>query len=125
MFNLRTILKLIKFKNLNILDFGCGIGRLSILMKEFEIDCYGIDISTHAINTAKKLARNFGFDMDDKLVVFDGDRIEFKNDFFEVISTTLLPIEHAIGPPPNVVPCDPTVMNFDISLVDHVQTHLM
>ncbi len=27
MFNLRTILKLIKFKNLNILDFGCGIGN--------------------------------------------------------------------------------------------------
>lgn len=73
---------ILKSSNLRGLDFGCGIGRLSILLKEFEIDCYGIDISTHAINTAKKLAINFGFDMDDKLVVFDGDKIEFKNDFF-------------------------------------------
>ena len=65
-----------------ILDFGCGVGKNSVLMKKYfpESQVYGIDISQDSIDMAneKKV-------VDCKFKVYDGENIEFENDFFDVI----------------------------------------
>lgn len=67
------------------LDFGCGIGRQTILMREFGIDAYGYDISSQAIAEAKKLARHLGYDdLIDKFITGDGRIIPFDDAFFDV-----------------------------------------
>lgn len=68
------------------LDFGCGIGRGSILMAEFGIHSYGIDISEIAINEAKKLYSNLA--QQQKLAsvefqVYDGENIPFDDEMFD------------------------------------------
>jgi len=67
------------------LDFGCGIGRLAILMKEFGIDAYGMDISPQAIKTAKDLAAHCGYaDMEHRFLVSKGTRLPFPRNHFDV-----------------------------------------
>ena len=38
----------------NILDFGCGTGRLANLLANFGINYYGIDITPEMVSAAKK-----------------------------------------------------------------------
>ncbi len=65
------------------LDFGCGFGRQTILMKEFHIDAYGCDISSVAIDHAQKLSNLYGFDdLKNKFIVINDDKLNFENDFF-------------------------------------------
>ncbi|MBN1914127.1 MAG: class I SAM-dependent methyltransferase [Candidatus Omnitrophica bacterium] len=72
-------------KRVRGLDFGCGIGRLTILMKEFGIDSYGIDISAHAISTAKKLSRHFGYKgMEKKFSLMRGQHIDYPDGYFDL-----------------------------------------
>jgi len=72
-------------KKVRGLDFGCGIGRMTILMREFGIDAYGVDISRNAIVVAKKLARHFRYtDMRGKFSVMDGKEIPFPDSFFDI-----------------------------------------
>lgn len=72
-------------KGVRGLDFGCGIGRLAILMREFGIDAYGVDISSRAIQMAKELAVYFGYkDMIEKFILIDGTGIPFEDNFFDV-----------------------------------------
>jgi SAM-dependent methyltransferase len=67
------------------LDFGCGIGRQTILMKEFGIDPFGVDISSTAIDIAKELARHFGFDdIIENCLVTEGISIPFEDGFFDI-----------------------------------------
>ena len=40
------------------LDYGCGIGRMTMLMHEFKIDSYGVDISKSALQKARELFPN-------------------------------------------------------------------
>ena len=68
---------------LRALDFGCGIGRMTILLKEFDIEGYGIDISKNAIQEANKLAQNFGYNLENYFHVYDGEVIPFEQDFFD------------------------------------------
>lgn len=42
---------------LRALDFGCGVGRQTLLLSEFGIESYGIDISDSAITLAKDLSK--------------------------------------------------------------------
>ena len=63
------------------LDFGCGIGRQSMLMSEFGIETCGIDISEYAISQAKRLAQNANLDIDFR--VYDGEHIPFKHNTFD------------------------------------------
>lgn len=67
------------------LDFGCGIGRQVFLLEEFGIEAYGVDISVEAINMAKLLAKHFNYaDVQSKLTVLSGERMEFDDDYFDV-----------------------------------------
>jgi len=67
------------------LDYGCGIGRQTVLMREFGIDAYGLDISRNAIRAAQRLASYLGYgDLKDKFKVIDGNTIPFKDGFFDV-----------------------------------------
>lgn len=67
------------------LDFGCGIGRLTCLMKEFGIEAYGVDISNIAIKQAIELSEYLGFeDMKSKFHIIDGISIPFTENYFDI-----------------------------------------
>jgi ubiquinone/menaquinone biosynthesis C-methylase UbiE len=67
------------------LDYGCGIGRHTILMREFGLEAYGLDISSHAVATARQQALFFGFkDMLERFVVSDGMCIPFQDNYFDI-----------------------------------------
>jgi len=66
-------------------DYGCGTGRQTILLKEFGIEPWGLDISEVAINHAKELAKYFKMkSLVERFLVVDGLKINFKNDFFDL-----------------------------------------
>ncbi len=77
----------------NILDFGCGVGKNSVLMKDYfsNSNIFGIDISEDSINIAKEK------ELDGCLFsTYSGENIDFKNDFFDIIfiSNVFHHIEH-------------------------------
>lgn len=63
------------------LDFGCGSGRQSVLMAEFGIEAYGVDISQRAIEISKQMADYF--DKKVNFSVYDGKNLEFPDGFFD------------------------------------------
>lgn len=66
------------------LDYGCGIGRLAILMKEFGINAFGVDISSKAIQNAQELAEYYGYtDMIPNFQVVDGTSLPFDDKYFD------------------------------------------
>lgn len=67
------------------LEYGCGIGRGVILLKEFGVDAYGLDISSQAIRQAKQLAKSFDLSMDDRFSICEGDKICFEDNFFDFV----------------------------------------
>ena len=67
------------------LDYGCGIGRQTILMKEFGISPIGIDISQKAIDFAKELSASLGVeDLEDSFLVTDSTKIPFNDNHFDI-----------------------------------------
>ena len=62
------------------LDYGCGIGRMTMLMHEFNIDSFGVDISKSAIQKAKELfpilSKNF--------TVVDGESLPYEDSYFDI-----------------------------------------
>lgn len=67
-----------------ILDFGCGIGRHLKLLKEFNLDPYGFDLSEEAIGVAKSNFVKFGFnDLVDKVIVADITALPYENEKFD------------------------------------------
>lgn len=72
-------------KKLKGLDFGCGIGRTTILFHEFDIEGYGIDISQNAIENAKIFAKSFNFDLNNFFQVYNGKEIFFDDEYFDFI----------------------------------------
>ena len=63
------------------LDFGCGSGRQSVLMAEFGIEAYGVDISQRAIEISEQMADYF--DKKVNFSVYDGKNLEFPDEFFD------------------------------------------
>jgi len=67
------------------LDFGCGIGRQTLLMTEFGIDAYGLDISGYAVQMAKELAQALGYPhMVSRFNTIDGLAIPYEDRFFDI-----------------------------------------
>lgn len=66
---------------LKALDFGCGIGRQTMLMNEFNIESYGIDISSNAIDMANSLVKDINSTIN--FQVYDGEHIPFDDNFFD------------------------------------------
>lgn len=62
------------------LDYGCGVGRMTMLMHEFNIDSYGVDISKNAIKKAKGLfpilSKNF--------TVVYGESLPYEDSKFDI-----------------------------------------
>jgi SAM-dependent methyltransferase len=69
---------------LKALDFGCGVARHAILIEEFGIECYGVDISKEAISKGKINAKKLGFDQIAKrLSVIQEKKLYFEDNFFD------------------------------------------
>ena len=67
------------------LDYGCGIGASARLMAEFDIDAFGIDISSLAINQAINISKSHGISKEcPKFMLFDGEKIPFKDNEFDI-----------------------------------------
>lgn len=77
--------------NPKALDLGCGVGRQTVLMKEFGFDSYGVDISQVALNQAKQTAKTLGYDLDHNFLLIEEPKLSFENDFFDIaISDSVL-----------------------------------
>lgn len=74
--HLKNFLICNKFKN--ILDFGCGVGRLYDFFVKYIFDYQGIDITKEMIDVARK---NNSINKN-KFSVFNGKEIPFKNEYF-------------------------------------------
>lgn len=71
--------------NISSLDLGCGIGAQLILLDEFGLNPYGIDLSDKAIEMGKKWLT--GIDkkyLADKLYVASVAKLPFDDNFFSV-----------------------------------------
>ena len=72
-------------QQLHGLDFGCGIGRMTILMEEFGIRAWGVEISETSLDMAAELCDHFGHaDLKERLLQVDGLNLPFAADFFDV-----------------------------------------
>ena len=67
----------------NILDLGCGNGRLIHLLKEFKINYTGSDISSDLLNYAKN--QDFGKIMNFKFIESDMINLDFEDNSFDII----------------------------------------
>ena len=72
-------------KTVKGLDFGCGVARSAILMEEFGIESYGVDISSNAIERAKDNASSFGYDaLSSRLQTIDSNELPYEDNFFDL-----------------------------------------
>lgn len=85
----KPLLQGMKFRN--VLDAGCGDGRLAALVKDFSgAEAYGVDISKKGV----AIARSFGI----KAKVADiSKKIPFEDNFFDLVICTET-IEHVADP---------------------------
>lgn len=67
--------------SIKVLDFGCGIGRMTGLMSECEIESFGIDISEKAIEKATSQERDLQFKP--TFSIYDGTTIPYNDLFFD------------------------------------------
>ena len=70
-----------EMSHLKALDFGCGIGRQSILMDEFGIEAHGIDIAKNALQEANALAKKL--ESNATFSLYNGKEIPYSNAFFD------------------------------------------
>ncbi len=71
-------------KKIFALDFGCGVARHTILMEEFGIESYGLDISDSAIKKAQENCKSLGLEkLASRLNVIKDHKILFEDNFFD------------------------------------------
>ena len=68
------------------LDYGCGIGRMTMLLHEFNIEAYGVDISKNSIQKAKKL---FPI-IKNRYLLLDGNSVPFDNEYFDITKLVVI-----------------------------------
>jgi ubiquinone/menaquinone biosynthesis C-methylase UbiE len=69
---------------MKVLDFGCGIGRHVRTLNEFNIDGYGFDLSSEAINVAKQNFKELGLvNLVEKVIVADITKLPYKDNHFD------------------------------------------
>ena len=75
--------------NDRVMDFGCGSGAILTQLNNLnKSESYGVDVSSRAIDCAKKNFPGYNW-----LRVMDGDRLPFDDRFFDVIISSEV-IEH-------------------------------
>ena len=62
------------------LDYGCGIGRMTMLLHEFNIDAHGVDISKNSIQKAKELFPK----IKSKYLLLEENNIPFNDEYFDI-----------------------------------------
>lgn len=72
-------------QNLRGLDFGCGVGRTAILLEEFGITAWGVDVSASSLEIAQRLCDQFGVArLKSRLVQLEDVILPFDDGFFDV-----------------------------------------
>jgi SAM-dependent methyltransferase len=67
------------------LDYGCGIGRHAVLLEEFGLEAYGVDLSEKSIALARGLAGHMGFPaLGARLRPGSGRTLDFEDDYFDL-----------------------------------------
>lgn len=76
----------IKRNMIKCLDLGCGIGRHIIYLDEFGFDVYGIDISSEAIDFARKWFDYIGKEfLKEKLHIGTSSNLPYDNNYFDFV----------------------------------------
>ena len=77
-----------------VLDFGCGVGRVSRSLSKYFDECYGIDISDEMINKANELNKNIS---NCKFQVStNNDLKEFSNERFDFVYSNIV-LQHILS----------------------------
>lgn len=77
-----------EIRPIRCLDFACGAGVHAITCEDFNIECYGVDISEVAIEKAKSNAKHLGFhQLVNRLSVIENDKqlLPFEDNFFDAV----------------------------------------
>jgi 2-polyprenyl-3-methyl-5-hydroxy-6-metoxy-1,4-benzoquinol methylase len=75
-----------------VLDFGCGTGELTVLMKSLGIDVVGIDVHETHLRLAKILAKENGFSHE-MFHMARGETLPFEANSFDLV-TMFVVLEH-------------------------------
>jgi ubiquinone/menaquinone biosynthesis C-methylase UbiE len=86
----RLIVQLNPNDNESILDFGCGTGTLTLMIKKAGPGCevYGIDIDPEVLEIARKKARDDEVDV--HFIEYNGITLPFNGDNFDKVVTSLV-----------------------------------
>ena len=75
-----------QLKDLKILDWGCGRGRLVAYLLERSANAYGVDVNFDTTNQASAYFDQQGWNSADRLrTLYDGSKTNFPDGYFDVI----------------------------------------
>ncbi|NOT84748.1 MAG: methyltransferase domain-containing protein [Methylococcaceae bacterium] len=78
-----TYVEKIEIKTGNALDYGCGVGRQTILLSEFGFNAFGLDLSPGAIQTSNELKNKFEESLKISFTAISDPILHFDDDFFD------------------------------------------
>jgi 2-polyprenyl-3-methyl-5-hydroxy-6-metoxy-1,4-benzoquinol methylase len=107
MVNNKRIEKIEKITKGRILDIGCAFGNLLSVAKYRDWDAYGVEISSHMANVAKKHGNIFLGTL---------ERARYKKDFFDAI-TMFDVLEHVTDPENTLKECNRIMKNGGVLVI--------